>query len=282
MYFFRTEKGIRDHLFGVRGEKIGFVPTMGALHEGHKSLIDESVKLGCYTVVSIFVNPTQFNDPADLEKYPRTLEKDIDFLGRSDCDVLFYPDEAEMYKDGLAPVPKVDLGHLENTLEGEFRPGHFKGVMQVVARLLDIVGPDFLFMGQKDLQQFVILKSMIKQLSIPTQIIPCPIIREPNGLARSSRNGRIDPDLLSGSHILNGMLSYCKNHFPELDLTHLKAHVKKAFENSEYKLEYFEFLDTHTLSIVNRKTDSDHIVAVIAAWAGDVRLIDNMLMTGKL
>ncbi|WP_236974768.1 pantoate--beta-alanine ligase [Membranihabitans maritimus] len=282
MHFLRTEQGVKDHLAKIKEKKIGFVPTMGALHEGHRSLIEMAANQDNYTVVSIFVNPTQFNDPADLEKYPRTLAADIEFLKNSHCDLLFCPDENEIYKTGEAPVPEINLGHLDRTLEAEFRPGHFKGVMQVVARLLKIVKPHDLYMGQKDLQQFVVLRTMIEQLHISTNIIPCPIIREENGLAKSSRNRRIGEAFLRNSDILYRSLVHCRDYFQKSEIDYLRSYVQSVFRSSDFQLEYFEFLDADTFEVINRKGKVNNIIAVIAAWAGDVRLIDNMIMSGEL
>ena len=176
------------------GAVIGLVPTMGALHQGHISLLEKSKQLSSITVSSIFVNPTQFNNASDFEKYPITIEKDIDMLEAAGCDMLFLPSVFEMYPYGTAKLPNYNLGFLETVLEGKFRPGHFQGVCQVVDRLLNIILPDLLFLGQKDYQQCMVIGKMKELVKINTQIIICPTLREPNGLAMSSRNLRLTSD----------------------------------------------------------------------------------------
>ena len=188
MQFFNTKKELLAvlEIYRNEGKVIGFVPTMGALHEGHLSLVKDSKKNSDITVVSIFVNPTQFNDPEDLKRYPRTLEKDLDLLKSVNCDLVFAPSVEEIYPE--PDTRKFDFGYLESIMEGAKRPGHFNGVGQVVSRLFDIVQPHKAFFGMKDFQQVAIIKNMVKQLNYSVEIISCPIVREENGLAKSSRN----------------------------------------------------------------------------------------------
>ncbi|MDE7373783.1 MAG: pantoate--beta-alanine ligase, partial [Odoribacter sp.] len=194
MQVFNTKNELANRIAGLKkeGKVIGFVPTMGALHEGHLSLVKASKKNSDITVVSIFVNPTQFNDPEDLKRYPRTLEQDIRLLETVDCDIVFAPSVEEIYPE--PDTRKFDFGYLESVMEGAKRPGHFNGVGQVVSRLFDIVSPDKAFFGMKDFQQVAIIKYMVKQLKYNIEIIPCPIVREESGLAKSSRNTLLDEE----------------------------------------------------------------------------------------
>ncbi|MBK7468615.1 MAG: pantoate--beta-alanine ligase [Saprospiraceae bacterium] len=185
-----------------QGKKISFIPTMGALHKGHTSLIKIGKKHADITIASIFINPTQFNNPDDLKKYPRMLDNDKLLLEKKSCDILFTPSIEEIYPKNLETKVNIDLNELEKPMEGEFRPGHFEGMMQVVKRLLDIVMPDYLIMGQKDFQQFTIVAYMIKVLKIPVELIVAPTLREKDGLAMSSRNMRLSPKMRAISPII--------------------------------------------------------------------------------
>lgn len=267
----------------VRGKKkIGYVPTMGALHDGHASLIKASVDMSDVTVCSIFVNPTQFNDASDLDKYPRTLSKDVKLLKSVKCDIVFAPTVKDVYPKSKKSTLKLRLGKLDKVLEGEFRPGHFKGVAQVVKRLLDIVNPDFLYMGQKDFQQFTIIQKMIDQLKIPTELVVCPIKRESSGLAMSSRNVRLEPDIKSRSVLLYETLLESKELL-KLGYTpkQIETYAMKSFKVPDFKPEYFRIISGHTLLPVKNSSKEDYIVACLAVWAGEVRLIDNMILKHK-
>ena len=194
MYIFQKAADLRSHLKTIlrgRSSTIGFIPTMGALHEGHLALIRAAQANGCYTVCSIFVNPTQFNDPSDLEKYPRTPEKDAELLEKVGCDVIFMPEVEEIYPPGDIQDFELDFEGLDEVMEGVFRPGHFKGVAQVVKRLLDLVQPDGLYMGQKDFQQVAIVRHLIRVTRFPVELVVVPTVREHDGLAMSSRNIRL-------------------------------------------------------------------------------------------
>lgn len=264
----------------LRGKKkIGYVPTMGALHDGHASLIRASVKQSDVTVCSIFVNPTQFNDASDLDKYPRTLAEDTKLLKAAKCDIVFAPSVKDVYPKTTKSSLKLRLGKLDKVLEGEFRPGHFKGVAQVVKRLLDIVKPDFLYMGQKDFQQFTIIQKMIDQLKIPTELIVCPIKREISGLAMSSRNVRLKPEIKSKADILYKTLLEAKELI-QLGYTpkHVESYAMKAFKIPNFNPEYFRVVGGDDLLPIKNAAQEDYIVACTAVWAGDVRLIDNMIL----
>ncbi|MEZ4910534.1 MAG: pantoate--beta-alanine ligase [Saprospiraceae bacterium] len=257
---------------------IGFVPTMGALHKGHVKLVRESKKLADFTIVSIFVNPTQFNNKADLEKYPRQLLKDLELLFPPKVDVVFAPTQEEMYPNGLDHGNEWDLGGIDQPMEGQFRPGHFKGVAQVVKRLLDIVTPDFLFMGLKDFQQVAVVSHLIKSNNIPTQLISVPTLRSKSGLALSSRNARLSTEgLAKASMIYKALMSIKRN----IDKKPLDILVKKALEKLDangFKTEYLQVVDGHTLKQVNHLDMTDYAVVCIATWLEDVRLIDNIIL----
>ena len=260
-------------------KKIGYVPTMGALHDGHASLIKASVSRSDITVCSIFVNPTQFNDASDLDKYPRTLAADVKILKAANCDIVFTPGVKDIYPKGTKSDLKLRLGKLDKVMEGEFRAGHFKGVAQVVKRLLDIVKPTMLFMGQKDFQQFTIIQHMIDQLSIPTELVVCPIKRERSGLAMSSRNVRLEADIRSRADILYKTLLEAREllnlgYGPK----HIESYAMAAFKIPDFKPEYFRIVNGYDLQPVKKAAKLDYIVACTAVWAGDVRLIDNMIL----
>lgn len=260
-------------------KKIGYVPTMGALHDGHASLIRQSVSKCDITVCSIFVNPTQFNDATDLEKYPRTLSADVKILKAANCDIVFTPGVKDIYPTGTKSKLKLRLGKLDKVLEGEFRPGHFNGVAQVVKRLLDVVKPTMLFMGQKDFQQFTIIQHMIDQLKIPTELVVCAIKREKSGLAMSSRNVRLDKDIKLRSDVIYKTLLEAKEllklgYSPK----QIESYALKAFKLPGFKPEYFRIVGGYDLLPIKRTSKLDYIVACVAVWAGDVRLIDNMIL----
>jgi len=280
MFLFKKVADLQQYLQKVsnEGKIIGFVPTMGALHHGHLSLVNRSIADTSCTVVSIFVNPTQFDDKKDLEKYPRTLKNDIEMLSSVQTTVLFVPDVEEIYPKGLDTAPDLDFGQLATVLEGAFRPGHFDGMAQVVHRLLDIVKPDQLFMGQKDFQQLTIVRSMLKQLKHKTTLVVCPIIREQDGLAMSSRNRRLTPAYREKAVLLSQILSKVKSNISTRTPKSMSEMAMKTLTEAGFKPEYFEIVDGVTLLPVNSFSASDFIVALTAAWAGEIRLIDNMIL----
>jgi pantoate--beta-alanine ligase len=255
---------------------IGFVPTMGALHQGHLSLIEQAKQRTDTVACSIFVNPTQFNDPKDLEKYPRTIAADTALLEQANCDILFNPPVSEIY-DGNEQW-HLDLGELEHLLEGKFRPGHYQGVTQVVFRLFDIVKPDVAFFGQKDYQQVMVINKMTELLQLPVKIVMCPIMRETDGLAMSSRNIHLSADDRQHALILSKTLNWVKDNFDKKHILLLKKEAE-AMIGAEpgLELEYFEIADGGTLHAADEHTKN--VVALVAAKVGKTRLIDNVLIS---
>ena len=256
---------------------IGFVPTMGALHEGHISLVKESAKRCAHTVVSIFVNPTQFNNKQDLETYPRTLEADCALLEGCGTDIVFAPRVIDIYPEEDTRI--FNLGGLDNYGEGPRRPGHFNGVAQVVTRLFDIVKPAYAFLGEKDFQQVAIIKYFVKDLNYPLTIVPCSIVREPDGLAKSSRNTLLTPDQRAAApHIYR---TICKA--AELKGSHTPKEVAQILareidENPQLETEYIEIIDADTLRPVEKWSDAENLRLWCAVYARPVRLIDNIAL----
>jgi pantoate--beta-alanine ligase len=270
---------IKSHLKNVReaGKTIGFVPTMGALHDGHMSLIREARQDSGYVVASIFVNPEQFNNKEDLEKYPRTKKADIEKLEEAKCDVLFYPSIGEIYPTEDETV--FEFGNLDKVMEGKFRPGHFQGVAKVVKRLFEIVEPQKAFFGMKDYQQMVIIHKLTKDHNLPVEIVPCPIVREENQLAMSSRNERLTEQQRKEASLIYKTLKMVKIQSGFMPILELKDTVeRKINKNKLMQLEYFEIVDMYSLKILNAWAESNNIIACIAVNVGDVRLIDNMIL----
>ena len=258
------------------GAIIGFAPTMGALHQGHLSLLEKSKQQADITVSSIFVNPTQFNNASDFEKYPVTLETDIDMLEAGGCDLLFLPPVTEIYPDGTATLRKYDLGFLESVLEGKYRPGHFQGVCQVVDRLLNIVQPNLLFLGQKDYQQCMVIRKMIEGIKSKTQIIVCPTLREASGLAMSSRNLRLNENEKEKASKIYETLSFIKQEIRPGYLEDLKERARQYLTIEGFKVDYVEIADSTTLEPQTIWDGNIHLVALAAAFLNEVRLIDNI------
>lgn len=260
------------------GIKIGFVPTMGALHPGHLSLIDSSRKENNITAASIFVNPTQFNEPKDFEKYPVTIEKDIDLLEEAGCDVLFLPSLSEIYPDGTKAAIHYDLGFLETVLEGKFRPGHFQGVCMVVHRLLEIVQPDNLYLGQKDYQQCMVITRLIELIKQKEKITVkvCPTLRENDGLAMSSRNMRLNETERKKAVTIYKCLSSIKKNLKTGSLLSLKENARLMLEEKGFRADYVEIANAITLESADKWDGKKKLVALIAAFLGEIRLIDNM------
>lgn len=310
MHIYTTIKQVKNCLLDLKkeGKTIGFVPTMGALHTGHTTLLEKAKKENNITVSSIFVNPLQFNDKKDLEKYPKTLEKDIEKLKSAQCDVLFAPSVEEMYpaphlnppqrgglgSASLSPLDNqakgvgwerssdgvgFDLGHLDKIMEGAHRPGHFQGVCVVVKKLFDIIEPNKAYFGEKDFQQLMVIKHMVKSLALPVEIIACPTVRESDGLAMSSRNALLNPDERKNAPLLFRTLTEGKAKSKSMPVTELSKWVERQInENPFLKLEYFELVDATTLLPVSSREASKNIQACIAVKAGSVRLIDNVRM----
>jgi len=280
MLLFKKVADLQKYIQGERskGKIIGFVPTMGALHQGHLSLIKKSKSQADITVCSIFVNPTQFNEKGDLDKYPRTIGADIELLTSVETNVLFLPEVNEVYPPGLDTTLKLDFGALATVMEGAFRPGHFDGMAQVVWRLLNIVEPDQLFMGQKDFQQLTIVREMLRQMQSEIELIMCPIVREEDGLAMSSRNVRLPEAHRKAAVVLSRTLGAAKNQINEMSPSELRSWGMEQLQLPDFKPEYFEIVDGISLQPINSFDDSEFCVACVAVWVGEVRLIDNMVL----
>ena len=260
----------------------GFVPTMGALHEGHISLVQASLRENDITILSVFVNPTQFNNPSDLEKYPRNLDKDLDLLNKLGDVVVFAPEIQEIYPDGTNLIQRIDLGFLEQTMEGRHRPGHFQGVVQVVQRLLCIVPASKLYMGQKDFQQFTIIRHMLSVWKSKIQLVICPIIREENGLAMSSRNERLSSEARYKAGEIFQILQWIKKHIQHNSTDNLLNEARKMLDDRSLSPEYLEIVDCTTLHPIKNIKEGLCAVVCIAVWVDGVRLIDNVILYGKL
>lgn len=273
---FTTADSLRNHLLVAgKDRRIGFVPTMGALHEGHLSLVDRAMEDCDVVVVSIFVNPTQFNNSEDLVNYPRALDSDIEMLERSGETIVFAPDVNEMYPEGHVPK-RLDLGLLGSVLEGQFREGHFDGVVEVVYRLFDIVKPTHAYFGEKDFQQLAVIRKMVREFEMGINIVGCPTYRELGGLASSSRNQRLSDSEKKAALIINECLKEAKSRKDEWTPDVAKQYIQKLFNESSLELEYINFVDSDSFEEVDQWTGNTR--ACIAAFCGPVRLIDNMSM----
>lgn len=261
---------------------VGFVPTMGALHQGHLSLIQASKRDNAITICSIYVNPTQFNNPVDLAQYPNTLDKDIELLQKAGCDALFCPENKEMYSNKSSL--KFDFGSLENVLEGKFRPGHFSGVALVISKLFHIVNPNKAYFGQKDFQQFKIIEKLVEELKFDVALRCMPIEREPDGLAMSSRNTRLNAEQRKKAITLYKNLQRASELIKKGDtMNSVREMVESTFSKiDDVKLEYFELADSSNLmSLKNVADKTDQAILLIAGYVGEVRLIDNLLLTNE-
>lgn len=263
----------------AKGNQIGFVPTMGALHSGHISLVERCKADGGVSVCSIFVNPTQFNDKSDLEKYPRSVEGDIELLLQAGCDVLFLPDVSDIYPDGEAAMPSWDFGYLETVLEGATRPGHFRGVGQVVARLLQVVQPDRLYLGSKDYQQCMVIKKLAELTGMKElRVVICPTQREQDGLAMSSRNRRLS----EGQRSVAGLIYQCLVSIQAKQGSAPFAVVQKECDDlmraKGFVPEYIALAHADTLELLEDYKPGTPMVALIAAKIGEIRLIDNLVV----
>jgi pantoate--beta-alanine ligase len=280
MVIFKKIADIQAYIAHERqnGTQIGFVPTMGALHAGHISLIQKAKNEGCLTVTSIFVNPTQFNDKEDFDKYPVSTAEDIAMLIDGGCDILLLPDVAEMYPNGSNAMQTYDFGYQETILEGAQRPGHFKGVGQIVARLLDIVQPDQLYMGQKDYQQCMVITNLLHQLNSKIEMNICPTIREADGLAMSSRNRR----LTEPQRAIAGLIYQCLVSVSVKQADGKFAIIQKEctdlLKAKGFEPEYVALADATTLELLNEYDSNRKMVVLIAAKIGGIRLIDNMVL----
>jgi pantoate--beta-alanine ligase len=267
---FLTEK--RDE-----GSLIGFVPTMGALHKGHISLIEAAKKDCDVTVCSVFVNPTQFNDKKDLERYPKTPGEDIKMLEKAGCDAVFMPEANEIYPEKDLRV--FDFGHLDKILEGAHRPGHFNGVAQVVSILFDIVQPDKAYFGSKDYQQVMVIRELVRMLHYNIDIVACPTLREPDGLAMSSRNTLLTPEEREAAKIIPRIMTSVKDLKAKgNDIQTIKEIVTGQLKSDIYKLDYFAICDAETLKELNSFSEASRYVTLIACFVGRIRLIDNIVI----
>jgi pantoate--beta-alanine ligase len=282
MYSFKQKDTLDRHLSVARnnGKRIGFVPTMGALHEGHLSLI-ANAKENCDVVVcSIFVNPTQFNDPADFEKYPVTIDNDILQLTDAGTDVLFLPSVSEMYPEGLGLTTHYDFGQLETILEGAYRPGHFQGVGQVVHKLLDLVKPDKLFMGQKDFQQCLVVNRLLKLIHSKAELVICPTLRESDGLAMSSRNMRLNTVERQNALNIYKALTYVKDNIHKSSFSEILSNAVNLLKTNGFDVDYIELVSVEADGLVSfpKEMGAAELWVVVAAKeiSSGVRLIDNM------
>lgn len=273
----KTVKELKSAVRAAReaGKSIGLVPTMGALHEGHKSLVDRCRRENDVVVVSVFVNPTQFNNKEDLRTYPRTEEADKALLEAAGCDVVFMPTVEEVYPE---PDTRVfDLGPVAEVMEGPMRPGHFNGVAQVVSKLFMMVEPDRAYFGEKDFQQIAVIREMVRQLGFKLEIVPCPIVREADGLAKSSRNVRLTPENRAIApniyRLLSESLDFAKSHTVEETIGFVTEGIN-AYDAME--VEYYQIVDGITMQPIAKWDDTNYAVGCITVYCGDVRLIDNI------
>lgn len=277
MFLIHTIEELKNKLSTLRElGTIGFVPTMGALHQGHLSLVKKAVLENKTVVVSIFVNPTQFNDTKDLDRYPRTLETDLKLLEGSDCEIVFVPSTKEVYPE--ADTRKFNFGTLETVMEGKHRPGHFNGVAQVVSKLFDMVEPDKAYFGLKDFQQFAIIKNMVKQLNIAVEIVPCPIIREENGLAMSSRNELLTTGERTNAAVIYKALLNAKEQIRQKSVVEVTNWVVDHINKNPFlSVEYFEIVDAEKLQPIENWNKKETKIGCVAVFCGKVRLIDNIV-----
>ena len=274
MKIIKTISEITQFLQQVKQQSIGFVPTMGALHAGHLSLIQMSKTKTDITICSIFINPIQFNKKEDLDNYPRTLDADIQKLEKENCDVLFLPNVSEMY-----PTNKLNtynFGAIATVMEGAFRPGHFDGVANVIQRFFEIIKPTYAFFGEKDFQQLAVVKELTKQLNLSVKIVGCPIYREPGGLAMSSRNERLSPIERTQASIIYKTLQKIKNEYSAYTSQQAKEKFNSAMRQAGFVPEYIEFADGNTLQPIENWNETSNCFAFVAVNVGNVRLIDNL------
>lgn len=269
---------LRAEILAIKGEgkTIGFVPTMGALHEGHLKLVKQAVDKNDICVVSVFVNPTQFNNASDLEKYPRNLQQDADLLKSVGCELIFAPEADEMYNtDELIAHFEFDFAGLDNVMEGKFRPGHFNGVVQIVSKLFQLVQPDKAYFGEKDFQQLAIIHHMTKVMNFEVEIVDCPIVREPSGLAMSSRNERLTAIQRKNAAEISKVLFESRNFATQFSPKELTKWVTDRINTvDELKVEYFEIVNSNTLQTI--QSWDEPATGCIAVFCGEVRLIDNI------
>ena len=279
MFLVKTIEDLQNKLNPFRSSEksIGFVPTMGALHAGHISLVSKALSENEKVVVSIFVNPTQFNDPEDLKRYPRTLDADLKLLEKTGCNIVFTPDVKEVYPE--PDTRKFNFGELETVMEGKHRPGHFNGVAQVVSKLFVMVKPDKAYFGLKDFQQLAVIKNMVKLLEIPVEIVPCPIVREENGLAMSSRNELLSAEERKNAAVISESLFAAKELGSQKSLEELAEWIELNINKNPFlTVEYVAIVDEEKLQPVKSWNEKNTKVACVAAYCGKIRLIDNIVL----
>jgi pantoate--beta-alanine ligase len=260
-------------------QSVGFVPTMGFLHPGHGSLIQKSKSENGLTICDIFVNPLQFNEKSDFDNYPIDIEKDVKFLESIGCDVLYLPTHDQLYPKGHVPL-KYDFEHLDTVMEATHRPGHFQGVAEVVRILFEIVKPNKAYFGEKDFQQLKVIEMLVKQFQIPVEIVPCPVIREDDGLAMSSRNARLTHEERVNASFIYTQMMFCIHHYNGFSPIELKKYIAQQFEaHPLFELEYFEFANRENLAPIQHSWNEAKSIGIfVAARLGQVRLIDNIIL----
>ncbi len=280
MIIFKTSAGLKNHLqkLRVRNISTGFVPTMGALHGGHLALLKKSLHFAQVTICSIFINPTQFNNQQDFKNYPVTIEEDIYLLEKNGCEILFVPDVNEIYPDKNFTYERFELGYLEKVLEGKYRPGHFQGVCQVVKRLLQIVEPTFLFAGQKDYQQCMVIKKLISLLESKAELVVCPTLREEDGLAMSSRNKLLSKDERMLAPAIYQSLSFLRQQIKPADLIQLRKSAEEFLREKSFKVDYVEFANAEDLMLIDYWNGEDPVIVLTAVYINKIRLIDNLII----
>ena len=277
MNTYKTKKSLRSALAEDIGKnlQIGFVPTMGALHNGHLSLLKQCCAENDISIASIYVNPTQFNDSRDFQNYPRNFQNDMALLEKNGCDILFLPDDKEMYPEPDAR--QFNFGAMGSVMEGKYRPGHFNGVAQIVTKLFDAVNPHRAYFGRKDFQQLAIIRKLTKNYNYPVEIVECPTIRESDGLAMSSRNTLLTPDQRRAAPVIYQTLCKVCEMKDQNNIDTIQTFVEKSINSNPFlQLEYFQIVDTFTLDSLTRLTPEIPTTACIAVFAGNVRLIDNI------
>lgn len=277
MYIFRAVSDLQSFL-AQQSRSIGFVPTMGALHEGHLSLIRTSLQENQCTVCSIYINPTQFNDPKDFQHYPVTLEKDIELLESAGTHILFLPSTEEIYPHGTKHLKQYAIGYLDTILEGPQRPGHFNGVCNVVHRLLDMVKPQNLYLGEKDFQQCAVIKQMVEQEHLPVQIHTCSTLRHEDGLAMSSRNARLSEEGRKIAGLIYRTLNRIRENLADQSFSTLKEVALKELRDHQFETEYLELADSSKLELISSPLPLKEMVLLIATRLEGIRLIDNLII----
>ena len=278
MIIFKKQKELKIHLTTLNSSVIGFVPTMGALHQGHISLIKKSAKSCSITICSIYVNPTQFNNTDDLLNYPKTIKDDIKILQENKCDILYSPEDEDLYKENEKPK-EYRFNGIELYLEGKYRPSHFNGVATIVEKLLNIINPQKIFLGEKDLQQLMIIKNLVRQKNLLTDVIGCPTIREKNGLAKSSRNQHLSKIDREHCGVIYKQLLAFKYLFKKMDLSELKKQIIiNITDGNKINIEYFELINIDTFESVEAYHKNIKYAVCIAVNISGVRLIDNIIL----